>query len=200
MADTGAPWNLPYPLSTDLVRDGAQAIEDLAEDVADALTKAYTGIGTNVVQAVKTDTFATTSDTFTTVDGLSATITPTADTSKVLVICQLTHNLGNSEGYGAFKVVRGSTDIYRGNAAGSRVQAVWGGGTYNLPSEGLRFATISGSIVFLDSPGVNTATTYNVQIRRTTNGTARINRSDNDIDSASSTRGASSITLIEVAA
>lgn len=30
MADTGAPWNLPYPLDTDLVKDGAEAIEDLA--------------------------------------------------------------------------------------------------------------------------------------------------------------------------
>ena len=37
MADTGAPWNLPYPLPTDLVRDGAQAIQDLAEATADGL-------------------------------------------------------------------------------------------------------------------------------------------------------------------
>jgi hypothetical protein len=200
MADTGAPWNLPYPLSTDLVRDGAQAIEDLAEDVADALTKAYTGIGTNVVQAVKTDTFTTTSTSFTTVTGLSATITPTAATSKVLVICQITHDMGISNGYGAFKVVRGSTDVYVGDAAGSRVRAVWGGGTYNLPSEGLRYASLSGSIVFLDSPGVATATTYNVQVRQTTNGSVLINRSNVDADSASGTRGASSITVIEVAA
>lgn len=40
MADTGAPWNLPYPLSTDLVRDGAQAIEDLAEATATGLSAA----------------------------------------------------------------------------------------------------------------------------------------------------------------
>jgi hypothetical protein len=40
MATTGSPWNLPYPLPTDLVRDGADAIKDLAEDTAAALTTA----------------------------------------------------------------------------------------------------------------------------------------------------------------
>jgi len=38
MATTGSPWNLPYPLPTDLVRDGADAIKDLAEGTASALT------------------------------------------------------------------------------------------------------------------------------------------------------------------
>jgi hypothetical protein len=40
MADTGAPWNLPYPLDTDLVIDGAQNFEDLADSVALGLTEA----------------------------------------------------------------------------------------------------------------------------------------------------------------
>jgi hypothetical protein len=40
MATTGSPWNLPYPIPTDLVRDGADAIKDLAEDTAAALTTA----------------------------------------------------------------------------------------------------------------------------------------------------------------
>ena len=33
MADTGAPFELPYPTPSDLVRDGADAIKDLAEQV-----------------------------------------------------------------------------------------------------------------------------------------------------------------------
>lgn len=37
MADTGAPFNLPYPLSTDLVIDGASDIQDLAEQVEEYL-------------------------------------------------------------------------------------------------------------------------------------------------------------------
>jgi hypothetical protein len=38
MATTGAPWNLFYPLGTDLVKDGAGDIQQLAEDVAAGLT------------------------------------------------------------------------------------------------------------------------------------------------------------------
>jgi len=54
MADTGAPFFLPYPLDTDLVRDGAADIEALAEAVALALEnipvtekriEAFTGSG-----------------------------------------------------------------------------------------------------------------------------------------------------------
>jgi hypothetical protein len=37
MATTGAPWNLFYPLGTDLVKDGAGDIQQLAEDVAAGL-------------------------------------------------------------------------------------------------------------------------------------------------------------------
>jgi hypothetical protein len=40
MATTGAPWNLPYPLDTDLVIDGASDIEDLADGVAAGLSEA----------------------------------------------------------------------------------------------------------------------------------------------------------------
>jgi hypothetical protein len=40
MATTGAPWNLPYPIDTDLVIDGAQNFEDLADGVAAGLSEA----------------------------------------------------------------------------------------------------------------------------------------------------------------
>jgi len=38
MPDTGAPWNLRYPDPTDLVVDGPEQFQDLAEDVAAGLT------------------------------------------------------------------------------------------------------------------------------------------------------------------
>lgn len=43
MADTGAPWNLPYPLDTDLVIDGATAIQDLADAVDVGLDTVQSG-------------------------------------------------------------------------------------------------------------------------------------------------------------
>jgi hypothetical protein len=52
MADTGAPFNLPYPLDTDLVIDGANDIQSLAEAVDDALDDvkiAFATASTNTV-------------------------------------------------------------------------------------------------------------------------------------------------------
>ena len=201
MADTGAPWNLPYPLPTDLVRDGADAIKDLAEATADGLDAAGNpGIGSNVVQTVKTDTFTTTSDTYTTVTGLSVNITPTTATSKVLVIAQIAHGAasgGASAGYGAFKVTRGGTDIYIGDTGSSRVRGVFGGYSNSNQVGNLW----SASIVYLDSPTSATQQTYQVEVRRTGGqNKVSINRSDSDSDSILEVRGASSITAIEVAA
>jgi hypothetical protein len=60
VADTGAPFFLPYPLPSDLVRDGADDIKALAEAMAQALedipvtikkVEAFTGSGTWTVPA-----------------------------------------------------------------------------------------------------------------------------------------------------
>jgi hypothetical protein len=193
MPDTGAPWNIPYVDPTDLVRDYPQASEDLADAIADGLDAAGSaGIGSNVVQVVKTDPFTTSSGTFTTVTGMTATITPSSATSKVLVICQLT--VGFSGQAQHWKVTRGGTDIYRGDADGSRVQAVFGG-----YSDGSADLAVSMSIVFLDSPNVATATEYRVEARRGSGGSAILNRTNNNSNNDNSPTGASSITLIEVA-
>ena len=92
--------------------------------------------------------------------GLTADITPSATSSKVLVI--LSHNLGLSRGNdGAcdarVKLVRASTDI-------------WGGETLNPY---LRSQAHSGALVlywtwgttFLDSPNTTSATTYKTQYK-----------------------------------
>jgi hypothetical protein len=55
MADTGAPWNLPYPLDTDLVIDGASDIEALAEATADGLTLAVPAFSTAATNSVNID-------------------------------------------------------------------------------------------------------------------------------------------------
>jgi len=197
MPDTGAPWNIPYVAPSDLVRDYPSDSEDLADAIAAGLSAAgNAGIGSNVVQTVKTDAFTSTSATYTTVTGLSVTITPTTDTSKILVIAQITHGMNSNAGYGAFQVVRGATDIYRGGAAGTTVQGVFGGYT----QANLTNVSTSGSIVFLDSPGTDSAVTYNVQARTVFSGNVRINTPTQTDDGTSSVRGASSITVIEVAA
>jgi len=176
---------------------GPFALESYVDDEIAAIPP-LAGIGSNVVQAVKTDTFSTTSDTFNTVTGLSATITPSSSNSKILVVVQLAFSLGAGVGFGHFKVVGGNTSTYVGSSPGSRVAAVFGGTNFN--SDNPR-TLLSGSMIVLDSPATTSATTYEVQCRRSDgSGSAFVNRSAEDNDNSGRTRGASSITLIEVKA
>jgi hypothetical protein len=197
MPDTGPPWNIPYVEPTDNPRVYPAASEDLAEAIADGLDAAgNAGIGSNVVQTVKTDTFSTSSTSFVTVTGLSVTITPTSATSKILVVGQIGAGSGNDNDVAPVKITRGATDIYVGDAASTRIQGVFGGRS-PLNSGGW---LNSYSIVFLDSPDTTSPVTYNVVTRSTAGGfTSFINRSGADTDGVS-VRGASSITVIEVEA
>ncbi len=185
MSDTGAPWLLPYPLPTDLVRDGAQAIQDLAEATADGLSAAgNAGIGSNVIQTVKTDTFTTTSTSFVAVTGMTVTITPSSDTAKILLF--FGGVISNSQAARLFvQLRRGSTDIANST-----------GGTSN--QSGSSFVNVEHSqqygIMFLDSPGVATAVTYTVRMR-VSGGTGFVGR-----NSAVDDRGVTTLTAIEVAA
>jgi hypothetical protein len=150
-----------------------------------------------VVSTAKTDTFSTNSATFTTVTGLTATITPSSTSSKILVMAQVSIGMAPAnKSYGHYKVTRGGTDIYIGDAAGSRIQTVFGG----YIQSNLNDVLLSNSIIKLDSPSSTSALTYQVEARR--GGSADlvyVNRSPGDVDDANFGRGASSITLMEVA-
>jgi hypothetical protein len=150
-----------------------------------------------VVSVTKTDTFFTASDTFTPVTGLSVSITPKSPTSKILISAQISVGLqAGVSSYGAFKVTRGGTDIYQGDAAGSRVRAVFGGVT-NIDAQ---LALLSMPITYLDSPATTSSITYQVETRRNgTSSTVCVNRSGNDGDENRAVRGASTITLMEIA-
>jgi hypothetical protein len=192
MADTGNPWFIPFAEPSDLVRDWPALSSAVGTAVAAGLTAANVGIGSNVVQTVKTDTFTSTSTSFVDIDGLSVTITPSADTSKVLVIANLNLGMGSTDNF-AVRLMRGSTAIYVGDVAGSRIQAT---------AMTVGFSSLFQHAVtptFLDSPNSNTATTYSLQMR-VNSSTGVVNRSSDDTDSANRARTASSITVIEVKA
>ena len=195
MADTGAPWNLPYPLPTDLVRDGADAIKDLAEAAAAGLDLAGNpGIGSNVVQTVKTDTFTTTSGSYVDVTGLDVTITPSSNTSRVLFVASL--NVSNTINNPCnVRVLRNSTVLSVGDADGVRVQAASAGVGANSG-----YINESVSITLVDSPGTSSAVTYKIQVRVGSASTAVVNRFGDDANSAAYSRFMSTVTAIEVAA
>ena len=172
--------------------------EFLQTNGSGALTWAEAGGGGKigqVIQTVKTTTFSTSSTSFTDVTGMSVAITPSATSSKVLVTVQFT--AGETSGYKFYTtLLRGSTEIYIGNAAGSRVRDSYGGKA-NANDD-----TRSVSLTFLDSPSTTSATTYKLQGKTESSGVFYVNmsKSSNDSDSGVLSREASSITVMEVLA
>lgn len=152
-----------------------------------------------VKSTAKLDTFTTTSTTYTDVTGLTVTITPKSTSNKILIIAQVTVGgpTGSTE-YGPFRLSGGNATTYVGDAASARLRGVFGGFPGTTDLSGVCMAL---SMVYLDSPATTSATTYAVQCRTTATvgGTIYVNRSSNDADSELRTRGASSITVMEVA-
>jgi hypothetical protein len=201
MADTGNPWFIPFADPTDLVRDFPALSSAVGTAVAAGLTAANVGIGSNVVQTVKTDTFAIGSGTFTDVTGLAVTITPTSATSKILVMVYVVLSTSGSNNFDRnvqMRLMRDATAVFVGDAAGSRTQATGGWNPSN--DVALHTGTAIGySPVYLDSPATTSAVTYKVQLRSDL-GTGVLGRTGIDGDSSRSPRMPSSITAIEVAA
>ena len=199
MPDTGAPWNIPFLDGTELVRAYPDFSEDLADAVAAGLTAAgNAGIGSNVVQTVKTDTFSSTLATYETVTGLTATITPSSALSKVLVIAQVTLGISDTNRGVSIRLAGGNTSTYIGDASGSQAR-VLSGMTMNS-SFVLRDTLVNHTLVFLDSPDTTSQTTYEVTVAATSPATVFVNRSGQTANNVNFHRGASSITAIEVAA
>ena len=190
MPDTGAPWNIPYVENADLVSDWPADSLLVANAVAAGLTDAQNaGIGSNVVQTVKTDAFSTSSTSFTALTGMSVNITPTLDTSKVLIFVQtnISASTGSTQ---TFRLRRGSTTIAESTAGG-----VSNGFDSGSPGVSNNDTVQKASTVFLDSPTSDAVITYSVEVR-TNAGTMFVNRSANNADYGA----VSTITVIEVAA
>ena len=147
-----------------------------------------------VVQTVKTDTFSsTTINTWIDITGISASITPSSTTSKILVMCSV---FGSSQSNGFVRLVRGSsTPLCVGDAAGVRVQVSTG----SFYTYGDGNITSTQPITFLDSPATTSATTYKLQFWINAN-SFYINQDRANVDNADRARGASTITLMEVSA
>ena len=95
----------------------------------------------------------------------------------------------------SIRLARGSTGIYIGDAAGSRIRASQALGYIG----GLSYEQTNVHKTFLDSPNTTSATTYNAQWRIGYTGTFWLNKSARDTDNANyDGRSASSITVMEV--
>jgi hypothetical protein len=157
-----------------------------------------TGSVLQVVSTTKTDTFTTTSTTDVAITGLSATITPTSATSKILVLVNIGASGTTTSDFGIFFSLYRSASVITGavgDAAGSR--KVCSSASRN--SSNARFQ--SSSIMYYDSPTSTSSLTYACYVSMESGGsTACINRGANDVDNAAWPRTISSITVMEIAA
>lgn len=157
----------------------------------DASNINVTGNILQVVSTTKTDTFSTsTTGSYLDITGMSASITPSSTSSKILVI--FNGNASGQSGTNGFhlQLVRGSTAICVGDTVAGKVDSSTGG-----PSPDSNWS-LSCGINYLDSPATTSATTYKIQCRIGA-GNFYFNRSQSD--GAGALRAASTITLMEVA-
>ena len=152
-----------------------------------------------VKQTVKTDTTSTASvNTFVDISGMSVSITPSSSSNKILVMVDMRLSADSNRNV-AYRLMRDSTAIYIGDSASNRTQ---GTGSMRLQSDS-KYDMQSETAIFLDSPSTTSATTYKVQWCHTFSGSSNncwLNRAYFDDDSDDRVRGASSITVQEVAA
>jgi hypothetical protein len=148
-----------------------------------------------VVQGVKSDTSVLTSTSFADI-GLSANITPSSTTSKILVSVQL---WGYSGHYVApNRLMRDTTEIGAASSAGNRPSTAL---PFSLPPNTDGSMSVA-TVQLLDSPSTTSQITYKVQSAIRADGTqsSYINRSESDRDTASyDPRTVSYITLMEIA-
>ena len=154
---------------------------------------APTGGGGGIIQIkqtfLNTATSTTTSGSFTDISGMSVSITPKFNTSKIFVMITL-GSISSAAGISVgFRLLRDSTAV--GNAADTTLQSgftnIYDGGDASL---------FSASHNFLDSPSTTSAITYKLQWRNSS-GTTYLNRYSGSSDSYN---GSSTITAMEVSA
>jgi hypothetical protein len=148
-----------------------------------------------VRSTVKTDTFQTTSSSFTDITGLSVSITPQSTSNKILILVNLTGDGRAGQARANFRLMRGSTAICIGDSAGNRPRSTFG--IYDPTDD---HTADNASMTFLDSPATTSAVTYKMQMQ---NGNAEgsnvsVNRAYSWSDSVAHPATTSSITVMEV--
>jgi len=167
-----------------------------------AAARLPTGSVLQVVSTTKTDT-ASGSNLMSSgswANVLQVSITPTSSSSKILIIYDIEFGgtLTGGEAAVVARLVRGSTAICIGDAAGTRNRVT--NGTRYPSGRSDFYGTFSQN--FLDSPATTSSTTYSVQLacRGVASNTWYCNRSSDDYDGTEGSRSASTITVMEIAA
>ena len=153
-----------------------------------------TGKVLQVVSVTKTDTFTSSSSSFTDITGLTANITPASSSNKVYVNLSVQGSQDVEANRVSYQLIRDNTAISVGASAASRSQASSG---LSSPHGDI---IASSSVNVLDTPSTTSQITYKVRIANTAgSGNAFVNRTENDENGSGMPRYASTITLMEIA-
>ena len=174
------------------IADGSSG-QVLTTNGSGALSFANEGKILQVLQTTKTDTFSTSSTSFTDITGLSVSITPSSTSNKIFVLFNVPVS-ASSSALAHLTLLRGSTEIFLGDAAGSRTRGTTG--SHSVIHNG----TPNFAVQFLDSPSSTSSVTYKIQIKAQSGYTAVVNSASTDTDSVETLRVPSQITVMEVAA
>jgi hypothetical protein len=176
------------------------AANDFKIEVASGSQLVQPGAILQVVQTVKTDTFSTSSSSYVDVTGLSASITPQSTSSKIFVAFTVPVGFSNSgdTDRGVFVApFRGSTNLLEPSSLGSKSPSLVMWNAAGLTTFARLLFPVHGSI--LDSPNTASSVTYSIRVRRSSSGTAYVNRPSDPPDNDSGALGVATITLMEVA-
>lgn len=152
-----------------------------------------TGTVKQVLSTAKLDATFINATSPTGISGLSRTITPSSASNKILIIAQVTTAFDANECF--IRLNGGNSANFIGDASGVQTRAV-----ANAAESTVANRVTTQTLVYLDSPATTSAVTYEVQGWCLSGGGLRINFSVNNLNTTSYTRGASSITVMEIVA
>lgn len=173
--------------------DSGNTKRDTVQGILDLVSSSGTIL--QVVRASKTDTFSgnPAAGTWTDITGLSASITLSSSSNRVIGIA-IVNGTGSNAGV-QLRWERGGSGLNVGDASSSRLQA---GGTIVDQAPGS--AEMTNTILYLDdAPGSTGPHTYQVQFTPSFSATFYLNRSESDPDNVQGPRVGSHILLLEIA-
>jgi len=198
MPDTGAPWNIPYVASTDLVSDWPTDSQDLADAIADGLDAAVGLVEVKSALFTGTQTNSTAAGADFAITDLSITH-EVADASNKLIISGFVGMAGKTASSLAevgVAVHDGSSLINIATSPGSRVPVTAGG---NIATNASTYIVTMPSFTYVHTPGSGSKT-YTLRAINIGSGTATItiNRSGADSNNNTYSRGVSGLVIQEV--
>ena len=194
-ASGGGAFSLQAPSSSSNNR--VMTLPDTADGTILTTTNPKSGNIIQVQQTVGTGTYSTNSQTYG--DVITCAITPASTSNKIICIYKIGLSTANGGYSGAARLVRDSTAIYVGDAAGNRIQA---SSHFVADSDGIGQVKIHDQTgTFMDSPSTTSAITYRLQFRSDYSGTyVYAGQSKQDSDYTYRGRVPTSLLLMEVVA